>query len=70
MGEIMVFYEGPAHNDHMQCSAMTILLSYLCGTSISVMENTLVEREQLCSAVMYGADVRPRITISFQLAPS
>lgn len=68
MGEIMVFYEGPAHNDHMQCSAMTILLSYLCGTSISVMENTLVEREQLCSAVMYGADVRPRITISFQLA--
>lgn len=67
MGEILVGFLGPDCNDHIACAALGVLLSYMCGSSISVMENTLVEREQLCSAVYYSTDFRPSVTIWFSL---
>ncbi|KAL1588263.1 hypothetical protein WHR41_02773 [Cladosporium halotolerans] len=67
MGEILVGFLGPNCNDHIACAAVSVLLSYMCGSSISVMENTLVEREQLCSAVYYSTDFRPSMTIWFSL---
>lgn len=44
------------------------MLVYLCGSSVSVLENTLVEREQLCSAIYYSTDTRPDIAIWFSLS--
>lgn len=68
MGEILVGFLGPSCTDHVACSALAILLNYMCGSSISVMENTLVEREQLCSAVYYQTEFRPSMTIWFELS--
>ena len=66
-GEILVGYHGPDVNDELLNSALAVLLIYLCGSSISVLENTLVEREQLCSAVYFSSDTRPDVTIWFSL---
>lgn len=49
-------------------SALNILLVYLAGSSASVLENTLVEREQVASAVYYTVEIRPKILIQFALS--
>ena len=67
VGEILVSYLGPDGNDSLATSALSILLIYLCGSSISVLENTLVEREQLCSAIYFSTETRPDIAIQFWL---
>lgn len=46
---------------------MVILLTYLAGSSASVLENTLVEREQVASAVMFDFDLRPRTAVHFDI---
>lgn len=68
MGEILVGFFGPDCNDHLGCAALGIMLIYLCGSSISVLENTLVEKEQLCSMVYYSTDYRPHVAIWFSLS--
>ena len=68
MGEVVVGFLGPDCNDHLACAALGILLIYLCGSSISVLENTLVEKEQLCSMVFYTTDYRPNVVIWFSLS--
>lgn len=68
MGEILVGFLGPDCNDHVAGAALGVLLSYLCGSSISVMENTLVEKEQLCSGAYYNTDYRPDMAIWFGLS--
>ena len=47
-------------------SALNILLTYLCGSSVSVLENTLVEKEELASSVSYWYDSRPNSVIWLQ----
>lgn len=44
------------------------MLVYLCGSSVSILENTMVEKEELCSMIYYSTDVRPDITIWFNLS--
>ncbi|KAF2480705.1 Metalloenzyme, LuxS/M16 peptidase-like protein [Neohortaea acidophila] len=68
MGEVLVAFFGPEYNDHKECAALGILLIYLCGSSISVLENTLVEREQLCSMIYYNTEPRPNLAIEFQMS--
>lgn len=41
---------------------------YLAGSSASVLENTLVEKEQIASAVYYSVEVRPKMLIQFALS--
>lgn len=48
--------------------ALSILLTYLAGSSASVLENILVEKEQLASAVYYGQESRPDTVIQFTLS--
>lgn len=67
MGEILVGFLGPDCNDHLSDSALGILLTYLCGSSVSVLENIMVEKEQLCSMIYYSTDTRPDIAIWFSL---
>ena len=68
MGEVLVGYLGPTCNDHLATAALGILLIYLCGSSISVLENTLVEKESLCSMIYYSTDTRPDMAVWFTLS--
>lgn len=67
MGEITVAFLGPEITDHIACTAMGVLLIYLCESSASVIENTLVEKEQVCSAADYFLDGQPRTIVWFNL---
>lgn len=46
---------------------MHILLRYLAFSSASVLENTLVEKEQIASGVIYNFEYRPQTLIQFTL---
>lgn len=67
MGEILLGYFGPKYNEHVDNSALMVLLAYLCGSSICVLDNTLVEKEQLCSDIVYTTDFKSETLIWFQL---
>ncbi|KAL8843609.1 MAG: hypothetical protein Q9170_000113 [Blastenia crenularia] len=67
-GEITITFFGPSCNDLIHASALNILLVYLAGSSASVLENTLVEKEQVASAVYYSVEIRPNILIQFALS--
>ncbi|KAL8991068.1 MAG: hypothetical protein Q9177_000429 [Variospora cf. flavescens] len=67
-GEIAVMFFGPSCNDLLGASALNILLVYLAGSSASILENTLVEKEQVASAVYYSTEIRPNILIQFSLS--
>ncbi|TKA67992.1 hypothetical protein B0A55_08620 [Friedmanniomyces simplex] len=67
-GEVMIGYLGPHYDDHLAASALAVLTQYLCGSSISVLENTLVEREQLCSMVYCQTEDRTDSTITFYMS--
>lgn len=48
--------------------ALNVLLVYLAGSSASVLENIMVEKECLASAVYYATEIRPDIVIQFSLS--
>ena len=48
--------------------ALNVVLTYLAGSSASVLENTLVEKEQVASAVYYTQESRPDTIIQFTLS--
>ena len=48
--------------------ALSILITYLAGSSASVLENILVEKEQIASAVYSNEEFRPDTIISFTLS--
>ncbi len=59
MGEIAIGFLGPSCTDTIASTALDAILSYLCGSSASILENVLVEKEELASAIMYEKDDRP-----------
>ncbi len=65
-GEIVVAFFGPSCIDQIQGTAVNIIMTYLCGSSVSVIENVMVEKEQLASSVSYWWDSRPNSVIWFQ----
>ena len=52
----------------MLVGALTILLTYLAASSVSILENTLVEKEQVASGVYYSWESRPDTVIQFTLS--
>ncbi|KAF4974493.1 hypothetical protein FZEAL_8609 [Fusarium zealandicum] len=66
VGEILVGFFGPDCNDQVESSALNVLLTYLCGSSVSILENIMVEREELASSVSYYVDARPNSIIWLQ----
>ncbi|KAK5137618.1 hypothetical protein LTR08_007913 [Meristemomyces frigidus] len=68
MGEVVIGFFGPKYDDHLAQSAISILIHYLSGSSISVLENTLVEKEQICSMVVSQIEFRTNANISFGLS--
>lgn len=66
IGEILVAFFGPSCNDVLQSTALNILMTYLCGSSVSVIENVMVEKEELASSVAWWSDNRPNSVLWFQ----
>jgi len=66
MGEITIAMFGPDCNDVIETAALTVLLTYLAGSSVSVLENIMVEKEELASAIYHNWDARPNSVIWFQ----
>ena len=66
-GEISIGFFGPSCTDHKLSTALEVLLNYLAGSSVTVLENTLVEKEQLCSMVWYQSDARLNMVVTFIL---
>ncbi|KAH6636872.1 Metalloenzyme, LuxS/M16 peptidase-like protein [Chaetomium tenue] len=65
-GEIVVAFFGPSCIDQIEGTAVNIIMTYLCGSSVSVIENVMVEKEHLASSVSYWWDSRPNSVIWFQ----
>ncbi|XMA09510.1 hypothetical protein WAI453_002301 [Rhynchosporium graminicola] len=65
-GEITVAMFGPNCNDAVLTAALNVLLTYLAGSSISVLENVMVEKEELASSIGYYWDARPNTVIWLQ----
>lgn len=65
-GDVTSAFFGPNCQNIVETSALNVLLTYLCGSSVSVLENIMVEREELASSVSYWWDARPNSTIWFQ----
>src|SRR5271168_3758101 len=65
-GDILVGFLGPDCNDVVQVAALNVLLTYLTGSSVSVLENIMVEQEQLASSVSTWWDSRLNSVIWLQ----
>ena len=48
-------------------AAIEVLFTYLAGSSASLLENVLVEKEQIASAVYYSKESRPRSMLDLSL---
>jgi Zn-dependent M16 (insulinase) family peptidase len=66
-GEVLITFFGPSSNDMLQGRALNVLIIYLVGSSIGLLENILVEKEELCSAVYGYMETRPEYLIRFAL---
>lgn len=66
VGEILVGFFGPNCIDLIATSALNVLLTYLCGSSVSILENVLVEKEELASSVSHWWESRPNSVIWLQ----
>ncbi|KND91781.1 Uncharacterized protein TOPH_03509 [Tolypocladium ophioglossoides CBS 100239] len=66
VGEILVGFFGPNCVDLIATSALNVLLTYLCGSSVSILENVLVEREELASSITHWWESRPNSVIWLQ----
>ncbi|KIN03849.1 hypothetical protein OIDMADRAFT_158735 [Oidiodendron maius Zn] len=65
-GEVLIALFGPNCNDSVATAALNVLLTYLAGSSVSILENIMVEKEELASSVGYWWDSRPNSVIWFQ----
>ncbi|GAO16967.1 uncharacterized protein UV8b_06674 [Ustilaginoidea virens] len=66
VGEILIGFFGPNCVDLIETSALNVLLTYLCGSSVSVLENILVEKEELASSITNWWEARPNSVIWLQ----
>ncbi|KAL5342608.1 Metalloenzyme, LuxS/M16 peptidase-like protein [Aspergillus crustosus] len=66
-GEIEIRFIGPDSTNSVQTGAVNVTLLYLAGSSASLLDNILVEKEQLASGVYYATDDRPNLEIRFTL---
>ncbi|RFU26757.1 hypothetical protein B7463_g9582, partial [Scytalidium lignicola] len=67
-GDVLVGFLGPDCNDPVSVAALNVILTYLAGSSVSVLENIMVEKEELASSIGYWSDARPNSVIWFQPA--
>ncbi|KAF2454784.1 metallopeptidase [Lineolata rhizophorae] len=68
MGEVLIGFLGPKSDDLLNRTAMDVLLKYLTESTVSLLHNTLVEKEQLASGIPNYIDTRPNSVIWITLA--
>lgn len=66
VGDVVVAFFGPNCTNVLETTALNVLLTYLCGSSVAVLENVMVEKEELASSISYWWDARPNSIIWFQ----
>ncbi|KAK6951794.1 hypothetical protein Daesc_006319 [Daldinia eschscholtzii] len=66
IGDMVLGFFGPSCNDIVESTAVNLLLTYLCGSSVAVLENVIVEQEELASSISYMFDARPNSVIWLQ----
>lgn len=66
-GEIQIGFLGPEANDDKAETALNTILMYLAGSSVSVLVNTLVEKEHLASMVYFWVKTHYDLIIWFTL---
>ncbi|KAL7625178.1 hypothetical protein AAE478_004393 [Parahypoxylon ruwenzoriense] len=66
VGDIIVGFFGPNCIDVVETTALNVLLTYLCGSSVAVLENVIVEKEELASSVSCWWDARPNSVVWLQ----
>jgi Zn-dependent M16 (insulinase) family peptidase len=64
-GDILIAFLGPDCNDVVQIAALEVILTYLAGSSVSILENKMVEQEELASSIGNWWDARPKSVIWF-----
>ncbi|KAA8906288.1 Metalloenzyme, LuxS/M16 peptidase-like protein [Sphaerosporella brunnea] len=68
MGEVMVGLLGPNCMDPVAATAVDVMSMYLAGSSVSVLEKTLVDIDDpWCSAVRFYSEDRPNTVLWIQL---
>ncbi|KAH7131940.1 zinc metalloprotease-like protein [Dendryphion nanum] len=67
-GEIQIGFLGPEANDDLAETALNTILMYLAGSSVSILVNTLVEKEHLASMVYFWVKTHYDLIIWFTLA--
>lgn len=65
-GEISIGLFGPDCNSPIDTAALSVLLTYLAGSSVSILENIMVEQEELASSISHEVDWRPNSVIWLQ----
>lgn len=68
IGEILIGFFGPDTNNILESVALDVLLMYLVDSSVSLLERTLVDKEELCSAVYRYTETRPNNVVWFTLS--
>jgi Zn-dependent M16 (insulinase) family peptidase len=66
-GEIQIAFLGPEAKDDKAETALNTILMYLAGSSVSVLVNTLVEKEHLASMVYFWVKIHYDMIIWFTL---
>lgn len=66
-GEIQIAFLGPESTDDKLETALNTMLMYLAGSSVSVLVNTLVEKEHLTSMVYFWVKSHYHLLIYFTL---
>ncbi|KXG52603.1 Peptidase M16, core [Penicillium griseofulvum] len=66
-GEIEIRFMGPSCIDPILSGALNVSLLYLAGSSAALLENIIVEKEQLASAVYYATEDHPSMEVRFTL---
>ncbi|KAL2867960.1 putative zinc metalloprotease, partial [Aspergillus lucknowensis] len=66
-GELEIRFLGPDCTDPVQTGALNVALLYLAGSSASLLDNILVEKEELATGVYYATSDRPSLAIQFTL---
>ena len=64
----MISFLGPHHSENLLHDALTVLLRYLCGSAASILDNTLVEKEQLASSISFYIEDKIDAVIQFSLS--
>jgi len=68
MGEVQLIWFGVDCMDQVNFTAQAVLLSYLSGSSASILENRIVEKAELASAIHFYSEARPMSTVYLMAA--